>query len=127
MNLQAFRYPDRYWAMGSYDDAIGGRRRAADCDDGDGAASGANDGHDCRHDSSHDADATGYVIGGSSSADATLRQKARRGAIGSLGLEGFAQRQRPAGSQSSKEMLLCRLGYVVRTTTGDADGTERAI
>ena len=127
MNLQAFRCPDPYWAMGLYDDAIGGRRRAADCDDGDGAASGANDGHDCRHDSSHDADATDCVISGSSSADAILRQMARRGAIGSLGLEDFAQRQRPAKSQSSAGMLLCRLGYVVQTTTNDADGTVRAV
>ena len=113
--------------MDWYGDAISGRRRAADCDDGDGAASGANDDHDCRHDSSHDADAAGYVIGGSSSADATLRQMARRGAIGSLGLEDFARRQRLARSQSSTETSLLRLGCVVRTTAGDADGKVRAI
>ena len=124
MSLQAYHCPDLK-AVGSYGAVIDGQRRAADCDDGDGAASGANDGHDCRHDSSHDADAVSHVTGGSSSADA-LRQMARRGAIRSPGLRDFAQRQRPAKSQSSTEMLLSRLGYVVQTTAGDADGTVRA-
>ena len=123
--IQAYHRLDRYWAVGSHDDAIGGRRRAADCDDGDGATSGANDGHDCRHDSSHDVvgvGAVGYVTGESSSADATLRQTARKGVIGSLGLRDFVQRQRHADSQSSTEMLLWRLGCVERTTAGDAAG-----